>query len=122
MNNNPLSGGFMPLSTVFTRALMQKGLRLAWISTARNQPNISVLSALLDEAEGAAIPPRDGNGFVDESGGEDDGQVGSSVEAQGDLALGDGDVGRHVDEVTEDLARLSVIVSAHAAGHEAIEA
>ena len=95
---------------------------LAWISTARNEPNISAFSALLDEAERAAIPPRDGDGFVEQSGGEDDGQVSASVEAHRDLALGDGDVGRHVDEVAEDLARLSVTVSAHAAGHEAIEA
>ena len=76
----------------------------------------------MDQAEGAAIPPRDGNGFVDQTAGEDDGQVGSSVKAQRDLALGDGDVGRHVDEVAEDLARLCVIVSAHAVGDEAIEA
>jgi hypothetical protein len=68
-----------------------------------------VLSALLDQAERAAIPPRDSNGFVDESRGEDDGQVGASVEAYRDFAFGDGDVGRHVDEVTEDLARLSII-------------
>ena len=60
-------------------------------------------SALLDEAERATIPPRDGNGFVDQAGGEDDGQVGSSVEAHRNLGFGDGDVGRHVDEVTEDL-------------------
>ena len=83
---------------------------------------LRALRSLLDQAEGAAIPPRDGDGFVDEARGEDDGQVGSSVEAHRDLAFGDGDVGRHVDEVAEDLARLSVIVSAHAAGHQAIEA
>jgi len=64
----------------------------------------------LDEAERAAIPPRDGDGFVDETGREDDREVGASVEAHRDLAFVDGDIGRHVDEVTEDLARLSVIV------------
>ena len=78
--------------------------------------------ALLDEAEGAAVPPGDGDGFVDEAGGEDDGEMGAAVEAHADLAVGDGDVGGHVDEVAEDLARLSVIVAAHAAGHQAIEA
>jgi hypothetical protein len=61
--------------------------------------------ALLDEAERAVIPPRDRDGFVEQSAGEDDGQVGSSVEAHRNLAFGDGNVGRHVDEVTEDLAR-----------------
>ena len=79
-------------------------------------------SALLDEAERATIPPRDGNGFVDQAGGEDDGQVGSSVEAHRNLGFGDGDVGRHVDEVAEDLTRLSIIVAAHAVCHQAIEA
>ena len=76
----------------------------------------------MDEAEGAAVPPWDGNGFVDQAGGQDDGQVGASVESHGDLAVGDGDVGGHIDDVTVDLSRLSVIVSAHAAGHEAVEA
>ena len=30
--------------------------------------------------------------------------------------FGDGNVGRHVDEIAEDLARLGVVVAAHAAG------
>ena len=75
----------------------------------------------MDEAEGIVVPPGDGNRFVEDSGGEDDGQMGAAMEAHPDFAIGDGDVGRHVDEVAEDLARLRVIVSAHASGHEAIE-
>src|ERR1700675_140600 len=94
-------------------------VQLAWISTAWDEANIS---ALLDEAERTAVPPGDGDGFVDEAGGEDDREVGAAVEAHADLALGDGDVGGHVDEVAEDLARLNIIVAAHAVGHQAIEA
>ena len=60
--------------------------------------------------------------FVEESGGENDGQVSASMEADGDSAVGDVDVGGHVDEVAEDLSGLGVVVSAHAAGDEAIEA
>ena len=41
------------------------------------------------------------------------------MEAHPDFVFGDGDVGRHVDEVAEDLARLGVSVSAHAACHGA---
>ena len=72
--------------------------------------------------QGSALAmPRNRDRVVDEAGGEDHGQVGSLVEAQRDLAFGDGDGGRYVDEVTEDLLRLSVIVSAHAVGYEAID-
>jgi hypothetical protein len=63
---------------------------LAWISTARNWANILALSGLLDEAERAVI----GDGFVEESAGKDDGQVGTAVESHRDFAFGDGDVGR----------------------------
>ena len=80
------------------------------------------LSGLLDQPERAAIPPRDGDGFIDEARGENDGQVGATVEADSNLAFGDGDVGWHVDKVAEDLARLSITVSAHSSGHQAIEA
>ena len=79
------------------------------------------LRSLFDQAKRQAVPPRDGNGFVDQAGGEDDGQVGSSVEAHRNLGFGDGDVGRHVDEVAEDQARLGIVVAAHAAGHEPVE-
>jgi hypothetical protein len=95
---------------------------LAWISTARDEANISGLSGLLDDAEGTAVPPGDGDGLVDKAGGEDDREMGAAVEAHADLAVGYGDVGGHVDEVAEDLPRLSVIVAAHAVGHQAIEA
>ncbi len=57
---------------------------------------------MLDEAEGIVVPPGDGNRFVEDSGGEDDGQMGAAMEADPDFAIGDGDVGRHVDEVAED--------------------
>ena len=62
---------------------------------------------MLDEAEGIAVPPWDGNRFVEDCGGKDDGQMGAAMEAHPDFAIGDGDVGRHVDEVTEDEARLA---------------
>src|SRR5882672_10138484 len=47
--------------------------------------------------------------------------MGAAMESHRDFVLGDGDVGRHVDEIAEDLARLGIVVAAHAAGHEAIE-
>ncbi len=72
--------------------------------------------------EGSAVPPWDGEGSIDETRGEDDWEMGTPVESHPDFVFGDGDIGRHVDEIAEDLARLSVIVAAHAAGHEAIEA
>ena len=68
------------------------------------------------------MPPRDGDGFIDEAGGKDDRQVCAPVEAHGDFPFRDGDVGRHIDEVAEDLASLSIAVSAHAVGHQAVEA
>jgi len=47
--------------------------------------------------------------------------MGAAMETHPDFVLGDGDVGRHVDEIAEDLARLGVVVAAHATGHETIE-
>jgi hypothetical protein len=46
--------------------------------------------------------------------------VGATVEADPDFIVSDGDVGGHVDEVAEDLARLGIVVAAHAAGHQTI--
>ena len=68
------------------------------------------------------MPPSDRDGFIDESGGEDDGQMGPAMESEPDFGVGDGDVGWHIDEVAEDLARLSIVVSAHTAGEQTIEA
>jgi hypothetical protein len=60
--------------------------------------------------------------------------VSPAMEAHRDFILGDGDIGRHVDQVAKDLACLSIIPrvwplagprtgsSAHAARHEAIKA
>ena len=48
--------------------------------------------------------------------------MGAAVEADLDLLLLDRHVGRHVDEVAEDLAGLGVGVAAHASGEEAVEA
>ena len=76
---------------------------------------------MLYEAERVAVPPWDGNGFIEDSGGEDDGKMGAAMEAYPDLAVGDGDVGRHVDEVAEDQAGLGVVVAAHAACHETVK-
>jgi hypothetical protein len=41
------------------------------------------------------------------------------VEPDLDFVVRDGDIGRHVDEIAEDPACLSIIVAAHAAGHQA---
>ena len=68
------------------------------------------------------MPPGDGDGLIDESGGEDDGKMGAAVEADPDLVVGDGDIGRHVDEIAKDLACLGVIIAAHASRHQAVEA
>jgi hypothetical protein len=65
---------------------------------------------MLDEAKGIAVPPGDGNRFVEDSGGEDDGQMGAAMEAHADFAIADRDVGRHVDEVVEDQAGLGLVV------------
>src|SRR5512136_2964982 len=94
---------------------------LAWISTDRNWPNAGAVGSVVDEAERLGVPPRDGNGFVEDSGGEDDGEVGAAMEADGDFAVRDGDVGGHVDEVAEDEAGLGLVVAAHAACQEAVE-
>ena len=48
--------------------------------------------------------------------------MGSAMKAQRNFVVGDGDVGRHVDKIAEDLACLRVIVAAHAPSHEAIKA
>jgi len=90
--------------------------------TDRNWPNSGARGPVLDEAERLAVPPGDGNRFVEDTGGEDDGEVGATMEAHPDFTVRDGDVGGHVDEVTENEAGLSVVVAAHAAGHETIEA
>ena len=47
--------------------------------------------------------------------------MGAAMEPHRDFVLGDGDVGRHVYEITEYLACLGVVVASHTAGHEAIE-
>ena len=44
-----------------------------------------LLRGLSHESETAAVPPRDGDGFVDQTGGEDDGKMGAAVEAHPDL-------------------------------------
>ena len=76
----------------------------------------------MHQTEGAAVPPWNFDGFIDETRGEHDRQVGAPMESHPDFIFGDGDVSRHVDEVAEDLTRLGIVVAAHAAGHEAIEA
>src|SRR5215470_9388586 len=47
--------------------------------------------------------------------------MGPAVEAHSDFAFGDSDIGRHIDQVAKDLAGLSIMVSLHALGHQAIE-
>jgi len=75
----------------------------------------------LKEPQGSAVPPRDFDGFIEQPGGENNGKMGTAMESHRDFVLGDGDFGRHVDEIAENLARLGIVVAAHAAGHEAIE-
>ena len=74
----------------------------------------------MDAAEATAVPPRDYDGFIDETGGDHDGKMGAPVESDW-FIFSNGDVGRHVDEVAEDLACLGIVVAAHAARHQAIE-
>ena len=50
------------------------------------------------------------------------GQVGAAMEPNPDFLVRDGDICGHVDEIAEYLARLGVVVAAHTAGHQAIEA
>ena len=45
----------------------------------------------------------------------------AAVEAYGDFARTDGDIGGHIDQVAEDLSGLSIVVTAHAVRHQAIE-
>jgi hypothetical protein len=47
--------------------------------------------------------------------------MGAAMEAHRDVVVCDCDIGRHVDQITKDLARLSIIITAHATGHQAIE-
>jgi hypothetical protein len=47
--------------------------------------------------------------------------MGTPVEADPDFVVGDSDIGGHVDQVAEDLARFSIVLAAHTAGHDAIE-
>ena len=68
------------------------------------------------------MPPWHLDRCVEEVRGDDDGQVGTAVEANVDLGLGDGDVGWGVDEVAEDVASLGVGVTAHAPGQQTVEA
>jgi hypothetical protein len=44
--------------------------------------------------------------------------MGTAVEPNSHFVIGHDDVGRHIDEVTEDLARLGIVISTHAASHQ----
>ena len=44
------------------------------------------------------------------------------MEPHPDFVLANGDVGRHIDQVAEDLPRLSIFITTHAASHDAIQA
>ena len=68
----------------------------------------------MDQTQGPAAPPRNADGPIEKTRGKDDGEVGAPVEPHSDFIFSDCDVGRHVDEVAEYLARLGVIVAAHA--------
>jgi hypothetical protein len=47
--------------------------------------------------------------------------MGSAVGADPDFVVGNRDIGQHVDQVPEDLARLSIVIASHTASHDAIE-
>jgi len=47
--------------------------------------------------------------------------MGTAVESNSHFVIGHGDVGRHVDEITEDLARLGIAISTDAASHHPIK-
>ena len=42
---------------------------------------------VLDEAERLSVPPGDGDRFVEDIGGEDDGEVGAAMKAHSDFAV-----------------------------------
>src|SRR5271166_3737293 len=67
------------------------------------------------------VSPRDRDRFVKQSGGEEDGQVGTAVKADLDFAIRDGDVGRNVDQIAKDLAGLSIAIAAHCFGENSID-
>ena len=50
------------------------------------------------------------------------GKWGASMKAHRDFVVGNDDIGRHVDQVSEDLAGLSVAVPSHTPGHDTIQA
>src|SRR6266446_7003785 len=59
---------------------------LAWISTDRNWPNAEARWSVADEAERITEPPGNRDWFVEDSGGEDDGEMGAAMEAHPDFA------------------------------------
>ena len=77
--------------------------------------------SLFDQAKGPSVPPRHLNGLIEQAGGEHNWQVSAPVEFDPDFIVRDIDLGRHIDEVAEHLAGLSILVTTHATGHDAIE-
>ena len=67
------------------------------------------------------VPPRDSDGFVKQSGGEEDGQVGTAVKANLDFAIRYGDVGGNVNQISKDLVGLSIEIAAHCLGENSID-
>ena len=65
----------------------------------------------MDQTQISAIPPGNCDRFVDETGRQNDGEMGTAMEADGDFAVGDLHVCGQVDEVAEDLARLCIFVA-----------
>ena len=55
----------------------------------------------MKEPQGSAVPPWDFDGFIEQPGGENDGKVRTAMKSHRDFVLGDGDFGRHVDEIAE---------------------
>src|SRR5215470_5916495 len=82
----------------------------------------SILSVLFDKAKSAAVPPGHCDRFVKKSRSEHDGEVGTAMETHSNFVFVNSDVGWHVDQVAEYLARLSVVVTPHTVGHQTIEA
>ena len=70
---------------------------------------------LRSHSQRVIVPPWDLERRVQEFGSDDDRQVGAAVEMDMDLTFGDFDIGGRIDQIAEDIARLRLGVTAHAA-------
>src|ERR1039458_7137996 len=78
-------------------------------------------SVIGGQSQFQTVPPRDSDRLVKQSGGEEDGQVGTAVKADLDFAIRYGNVGRNVDQIAKDLTGLSIGIAAHCFGENTID-